>query len=300
MKQFIVTLLFIVFVSGAVAQPTFKCGWTSYKTSMIVHEFTYSYLFKDSIKFFLADSTCTFIAPDSQAMLKVDYPFHDNVTYKTASYYNEKKKLIKCENYKDNLVQVLKEFKYDDKGRKIVETEDNKINIKVYKKTFEYVTEKNNEQVIKEISYYNGALEFYTRTYFNKENVKYKEIRLNDNNKDIVHEEKFFYNAAGRLKERSVFFPEWKVTKNFPEIGADDPAKCFKSEQLNIPDKPSVSSKITFLRKLLTKNRALLLDADCHDFSYRFYGSDCEVIISTTKTNNIKQVVFRYKERLHY
>jgi hypothetical protein len=133
-----------------------------------------------------------------------------------------------------------------------------------------------------------------------KDNRKVKEVRLNDNNKDIVHSEYFYYTSDGRLKERTVFFPEWKVTKKFDEAGGEDPAKCFKALAVNIADKPSVNSKISFLRKLLTKNQAMLLDPDCHNFTYRFYSPDCEVLVRTTKTNNIKEVIFRYKERLHY
>ncbi|MBC7554395.1 MAG: hypothetical protein H7257_10495 [Taibaiella sp.] len=300
MKLFFLAFFLVVNSTISFSQSTFKCGWTTFKTSTLVHEYTYSYTLQDSVKFFLADSVKYFIAPDSQAILKVEYPFHDKITYKTASYLNDKKKVTKCEEYKDNLVTGVKDYKYDDKGRVIYELDENKVINRTYKKTFEYVTEKNGEQVIKEVSYFNGALEFYTRSYFNKNNQKYKEIRLNDNNKDIVHEEKFIYNAAGKLKSRSVYFPEWKVTKNFPEAGGDDPDKCFKTNPVNISDKPSAATKIGFMRKLLTKNKSILLDPDCHEFSYRFYNSDCEVIVSTTKINNIKQVIFRFKERMHY
>ncbi len=287
-------------VAGAYAQPTFKCGWTQYKTTMIIHEFTYSYVYKDSFKLFLADSTKTFVAPDSQVTLKVSYPFRqDKDVYQTADYYNAKRKLVKSEDYKDKLLQVSREFKYDDKNRKIYSFEDNKASGNNYKRLLDYSVDKGcGEVVITESSYFNGRIEFYTKSFFDKNSVKVKEIRLNDNNKDVVHVENFFYNAAGRLRERTVFFPEFKVTKTFPEFGSEDPAKCFKSQVLNISDKPALGTKVGFLRKLLNKNQGLLLDKDCHDFEYRFFNSDCEVIIGTTKTNNVKQVIFRFKEKV--
>ena len=301
MKSFLIAFFtfFVLFNASAQSPATFKCGWNTYHTATVIHEFTYSYVYKDSFKLYLADSTKTFIAPDSQVVLNIDYPFHDNIVYKVANYYNAKRKVIKTEEYKDNSVQVLRDFKYDDKNRKIYSYEDNKLTLNNYKKLYDYSTEKGTgDIVITETSYFNGALEFYTKSYFDKNSSKYKEVRLNNNNKDIVHVEKFFYNAAGKLKSRSVFFPEFQVTKEFPEAGGDDPVKCYKSMAMNISDKATLQTKVSFLKKLLMKNQALLLDKDCHDFEYKFTSSDCEVVISTTKTNNIKQVIFRLKEKV--
>jgi hypothetical protein len=299
MRKCIFILLLLVVGCRISAQTTFKCGWTTYKASMIIHEYTYSYTLGDSIRLFLADSTKTFVAPDSAATLNIDYPFKDNITYKVANTYNAKKKLIKSDELKNDGVQVSREYKYDDKNRKVYETEDNKISNNIYKKTFSYSTEKNGDQLVSESAYFNGRIEFYTRSYYDKRNVKYKEVRLNDDNKEVVHVENFIYNDAGRLKERSVYFTQFKVTKTFPE-GGDSPADCFKSQVVNITDKASPATKIAFLKKLIAKNKPSLLDPSCHEFECRFYNSDCEVLISTTKTNNIKKVVFRYKERLHF
>lgn len=294
-------IAFLLLVQGYClqAQSTFKCGWTSYKTAMIVHEYTYSYTYSDSFRLYLADSTKTFIAPDSAATLMISYPFRDNNRYQIASYYNPKKKLIKTEDYKDNLVQVTKEYKYDDKNRKIYQHEDNRLNSNSFKKTYDYSTDKNGDFIVSEISYFNGRVEFYTKTYYDKNGVRYKEIRLNDNNKDVVHVENFYYNAAGKLKERTVFFPEFKVTKKFQEQGGDAPAKCYKAQVVNIPDKVTLGTKISYLKKLLYRNNAALLDPECREFEYRFFSSDCEVIIGTTKINNVKQVIFRFKERVN-
>ncbi len=299
MNKLFITFLLLVQGLSLQAQSTFKCGWTTYKTAMIVHEYTYSYTYSDSFRLYLADSTKTFIAPDSAATLTISYPFRDNNKYQTANYYNARKRLAKTEEYKDNLVQVMKEYKYDDKNRKIYQYEDNRLNSNNFKKTYDYSTDKNGDFIVSEVSYFNGRVEFYTKTYYDKNNVRYKEIRLNDNNKDVVHVENFYYNAAGKLKERTVFFPEFKVTKKFQEPGGDVPVKCYKSQVVNIPEKVTLGTKISYLKKLLYKNNGALLDQDCHEFEYRFFSSDCEVIIGTTKVNNVKQVIFRYKERVN-
>jgi hypothetical protein len=299
MIKSIFTLLFLALAYQLSAQTTFKCGWVSYKASMVIHEYTYSYTIGDSIRLFLADSTKTFVAPDSAATLNVDYPFKDNTTYKIANTYSPKKKVIKSDELKNDQVQISREYKYDDKNRKISEIEDNKVTGNIYKKTFSYSNEKNGDLVVKEAAYFNNRVEFYTKAYYNSSNVKYKEIRLNDDDKEVVHVENFIYNDAGRLKERTVYFTQFKVTKTFPE-GGDDPANCFATQTVNITEKPTLGTKITFLKKLIAKNKPTLLDPGCHEFEYKFRNSDCEVVIATTKTNNIKKVIFRYKEHLHF
>lgn len=298
MKSIAAALILLCGHICACAQATFKCGWTTYKTATIIHEYTYRYIYTDSFKLYLVDSAKTFVAPDSAATLTVSNPYVDKSKNQLANYFNAKKKVIKTEEYKDNLLQCAKEFKYDDKNRKILQTEDNRLTNGSYKKTYEYNTEKNGDFVITEVSYYNGRVEFYTKTYYDKNNVKYKEVRLNDNNKDIVHVENFYYNAAGKLRERSVYFPEFKVTKKFPESGGDVPAKCFRVQGLNASDKPSLHTRVSFLKRVLNGYKANLFDADCTEFEYKLYSQDCEVIISTTKVNNVKQVVFRYKEKM--
>jgi len=301
MKKQLFTALFLLPIISLSAQTTFKCGWDTYKARMVIHEYTYSYNFKDSVHLYLADSTRIYISSDSSAILSIDYPFHDNIKYKVANYYNSSKKLIRTEEYKDDAMQTMKEYRYDDKNRKIFQSEDNKVNGNNYKKQYDYSTDKKTgESVIHEASYFNGRIEFYTRSYYDKNSVLYKEVRLNDNNKDVIHEEKFKYGENGKVKERSVFFNEFKVTKTFPETAGEQPVKCYKAMAVNIPEKATLGGKISFLKKLLTKNQAMLLDPDCHEFEYKFTNSDCEVIVSTTKTNGVKQVIYRYKERVPF
>jgi len=279
------------------AQPTFKCGWNTYKTNMVIHEYTYSFVLKDSVKLYLEDSAKYFVAPDSAAVLKVGYPMRDNITFKEANWFNIKKKLTKKEEYKGNELMSVAEYKYDDKFRKIMQTEENKVTSSNYKKVYDYSIEKaTGNTIISEVSYFNGRVEFYTKTYYDNASHKIKEVRLNDNNKDIVHVEDFIYGANGKVKQRSVFFPEFKVTKKFDELGGDDPIKCFRAQPLVTTEKVMNNNKISFLKRFLHKNAPLLLDKDCHTYEYKFQNTTVEIVISTVPVNNIKQVIIRIKE----
>lgn len=299
MRSFVTTLL-ISLPSLVLAQATFKCGWDTYKTAMVVHEYTYRFEIRDSVHLYLADSTKSWVAQDSQVVMNVTFPFQGYKTiFKKAEYYNPKRKMAKMEEWKDNLTTTIKEFKYDDKNRLIQETEDNKATGKTYKKVYDYSTDKNGDQVIKSVSYENGAVEFYTNSYIDKDNRKTKEVRLNNNNKDILNTENFYYTTDGRLKQRTVYFHEWKVNKKFDEPGGEDPAKCFRAIPLTVNEKPALNTKVAFLRKLLKQNQAMLLDPDCRNYIYRFYNKDCEALVRTTKVNNITEVVFRFRERAH-
>lgn len=299
MRSILVTLFIFNLSYVAFGQATFKCGWNTYKTAFIQHEYTYNCLLKDSIKLFWQDSTVTFITADSLLAFTVDYSSQEKSLYKSARFFNPKKQLIKEEEYKDNDLQSIVEYKYDEKRRKIYQLDDNRVTKTTYKKTFEYLSDKKtNDSIIQEVAYANGRVEFYTKTYFNKQGLKYKEVRLNDNNKDIVHVENFFYNAAGKLKERTVFFPEFNVTKKFPENINDNPEKCSRSLPINVADKFTPASKVGFAKKVLNRNLSLLYDVACHDYAYRFHNKDCEVKIVTTKINNVKQVTVAYKEKI--
>jgi hypothetical protein len=232
-------------------------------------------------------------------ILTISFPFREKSVYKTINYLSGKKQLIKTEEFRDDNPLVTKEWRYDDKGFKTLYYEDNKMNGKNYKKTYEHTTDKKNgETIVTESSYFNGKIEFYTKSYYDKKNVKYKEVRLNDNNKDVVHIESFIYGENGKLKERSVFFPEWHVTKKFAEKGGDAAPKCFKTMPVGIADKPTLSSKQIYLKKVLTKNQFIVLSSECEEFEYRFRNfSNCEIVVTPTHVNNAKKVIFRYKEK---
>jgi hypothetical protein len=281
------------------AQATFKAGWNTYKTGWIIHQYNYNYAKGDSSRLFPADSARILVSSDSAAVMTISYPEHDKNTNKTVNYFNIKKQLTKTEEYtNENLINV-KEWGYDDAGRKISYIEQNKNTGNTYKKNYDYTTDKKTKEVVMtESSSYNGRIEFYTRTYFDKTGKKTKEVRMNDNNKDVVHIESFIYGENGKVRERSVFFPEWKVTKKFQEKEGNELPKCFRTMPVGTAEKPTLAGRVPYIRKLLLRNTALLNDADCNDFEYTFRNfTNCDIIISSTNASNTKKITFLYKEK---
>jgi hypothetical protein len=286
-------------ISGR-CQSEFKIGWNTYKTGIILHEYTYNIAGKDSIQLIMTDSATVLWTSDSSVSVTINCPFREHVVYKTARFYNAKKQLVKTEEYKDESLMVTNEWKYDDKNRKCYHVEDNKQKGNVYKKTMEYATDKKTgETICSECAYFNGRIEFYTKCYYNKANEKYKEVRLNDNNKDVVHIESYTYGENGKVKERSVFFPEWKVTRKFQEKEGNQLPKCFKSFPLASGDKVTLATKEVFLRKFIPKIQTAP-DRDCDDYEFKFSKLNCEVALAPTKVNNGRKVTFRFRERVSF
>jgi hypothetical protein len=300
MKKTILTIILFAVSTQIQAQPTFKIGWNTYKAGMIIHEFTYNYTNKDSLRLYQADSGKTFVSADSMVTLTNTYPMHEKSVFKTAYFFNAKKQVVRCEEYVDDNLQRSWEWKYDDKGHKIYSLEDNKVNGNNSKKTYDYITDKRSgELVVTENSYNNGRIEFYTKSYFNKNNQKYKEMRLNDNNKDVIHIESYTYGDNGKVKERSVYFPEFKVTKKFEEHDGSLLPKCYNTFPMNTVEKVSLSTKVAYIKRVLTRNQNILSDKDCQDFVFKFTNNtNCDILVSTTKVNNGRQVIYKFKERV--
>ena len=298
MKNIVFALVLFFFFANTWAQSTFKAGWDTYKTGMITHEYTYNYSFNDSFRLYFADSSIIFSAPDSAVVVMINYPVQSKTFHKTINYFNAKKQVLKTEEYKGENLLFTREWKYDDKNRKNYYYEDDKVNDKSYKKTYDYSTDKKTgDLIITESDYSNGRIEFYTKSYYDKQLVKYKEVRLNDNNKDIIHIETYTYGDNGQLLGRSVFFPEFKVTKKFAEPGADDPPKCLKTLPLSPSEKIYLPGKVIYLKNFLNKIRPLLSKPECIEYEYKYANMANEIIISTNKVNSGSKVVFRYKER---
>lgn len=293
------TIIALLLCSWALQAQTFKAGWNTYPVGSTTREYTYMASFADSLRLNPSDSACTYASPDSSVTMTVTYPCRERSVYKTINYFNPKKQIIKTEEFKDDNQQSLSEWKYDDKNRKSCHVHENKLNGNVYRKTYDYTEDKKSgDFIITENSYYNGKIEFYTKSYYNKAHVKYKEVRLNDNNKDVIHIETFTYGENGKVKERSVYFPEWKVTKKFPEYEGMMPVKCYKTLPPGIADKPALANRTLYMKKVMTKNKVMLQDSECSNFEYAFNtGPTCEMIVSPTKVNKNMKVVFRYKER---
>ena len=281
------------------AQVTFKSGWDTYKTSLLTHEYTYSINTADSTKTIMTDSVNLYASADSLVIMTVHAPFNDRSVYKTTVFLNAKKQLIKKEEYKNEGLQQIDEYRYDNKERKLCMVDDNKQSGNNFKKLYDYTNDKKSgETVITETSYFNGRIEFYTKTYLDKKNVKLKEVRLNDNNKDVLHIETYVYGENGKVKERTVYFPEWKKTTRFEEKEGSESPKCNKTLPVGTAEKITLTNRMSIIKKLLLRNQALLGDKDCPDYDYKFTNfTNCDIIVSNTKTPNVKKVVFRYKEK---
>ena len=300
MKHLFIFLLACFIIIDCTAQKSFKAGWNTYSTGYLIHEYTYAMQFQDTLKLNQTDSALIYCTLDSLVRMTVTFPYKQKDSFKTINIYNSRKLLVRTEEYKNELLLYSKDWKYDDKDRQVLFLTDNKVNGNTYKKIYEYsVDKKGGDMVVSESSYINGRIEFYTKGYINKQNQKYKEVRLNDNNKDIVHVETFTYGDNGKVKLRSVYFPEWKVTKNFDEYEGTIPLKCFSYLPIVLIDKITVPGRVAFLKKLLVKNRALFNDTECHEFDHKFTNKfTCEVEVLTTKVNNGRNVIFKYKERV--
>jgi hypothetical protein len=299
MKSVIFTLLFFVFALNSHAQSTFKGGWNTYQTGAIIHEYTYNFN-DDTAKLFLLDSATTLVSTDSLATLTLSYPARDKSIYKTLHYFNARKLLVKKECYKNDNMTSSYEWSYDEKNRKAVYIEDNKVSGNVFRKTYDYnADKKNGDNVVTENSYINGRIEFYTKMYYDKSNVKYKEVRLNDNNKDVVHIESYIYGENGKVKERSVYFPEWKVTRKFQERDGCILPRCYRCLPVGTAEKITLANRLSFVKRLLGRNIALLSDPGCEQYEYLFKNfTNCEITVLTTTPNNAKKVVFRFKEKI--
>lgn len=299
MKQLILAFIIFSFSSDIWAQATFKAGWDTYKIGVLTHEYNYSFSTNDSIRLSLTDSSKIMSSPDSAVVLTMTYPARESNVYKTINYFNPKKQVLKTEEYRGDNLLVSREWKYDDKNRKNYYTEDNKVTGKNYRKNYDYATDKKTgDLIVTESSYYNGKIEFYTKTYYDKKMVKYKEVRLNDNNKDIIHIESYTYGDNGQITERSVYFPEFKVTKKFPETPSDDGPKCAKTMTLNATEKIYLPGKAIYLKNFLNKIRPMLTDPECARYQYKYVNFVNEIIVSTTKTKYLSQVALRYKEKM--
>ena len=300
MKPFTaVSILFLCLGQGALAQTTFKAGWKTYEAASVIREYNYHYTHTDSVRITLADSAITYIAADSAVVMTQAIRGRDANVYRTVHFFGPKKQLLKTDEYKDDNLLETNEWRYDDKNRKISHIRSNTTNKNVYKKLYDYtVDKKTGESVTSEAAYINGKIEFYTKLYYDKNNVMYKEVRLNDNNKDIVHVENFTYGENGKVKERSVYFPEFKVTKTFTEPAGNIPAKCFGLKAIPPMERVNPTMKVPYIRRVIGKNLAALQDTSCPEYEYTFTNNvNCIITISANKSNKHRTVRYRLKEK---
>ncbi len=295
-KSELILLCTLLLQLGVKAQPGFKAGFKTYTPTAIIHEHIYRYVPTDSTRLYLLDSNKTFVTADSTVVMTEAYK--DKAQWKTVRYFNSKRQQVKLEEYKDEALQEVNEWRYDEKNRKTHHFRDNRVNGSLYRKQYDYtIDKKSGETVVTECSFFNNKIEFYTRMYYDKNNVLYKEVRMNDNNKDIVHVETFTYGENGKVKERSVYFPEFKVTKKFPEPAGECPLKCTALLPAGVADKFNPATKTGYIKRVLFKNAAKINDPDCKEYEYTFSNNtNCAVTVTASKAH--KLVKFRYKEKL--
>lgn len=298
-KPLLFFLLALLTSGDTPSKGTFKAGFKTFNIGSVVHEYTYTFNAADSARLTVIDSSKTLIATDSAATLVETLNTRDKAIYKTVQYYNGKRQLVKKEEYKNENLQEANDWTYDDKNRKTTHFRDNKITNTRYRKSYDYSTDKKTgETVVTESSFVNNTIEFYTKLYYDKKNMLQKEVRLNDNNKDVIHVESFTYGENGKVKERTVFFPEFKVTKKHQEPAGELPKKCFTILPAGIAEKVTLPKKTIFIKRVLIKNAAVLSDAECKDFEYTFTnGVDCSIAVTPGKKAGLKTVKFRYKEK---
>lgn len=305
-KQQLIGFVGVVFLAlgvlsnSASAQSTFKAGWNTYNTGMIIHEYNYKYMHSaDGPHLYATDSALTFVDRDSLVTMRVAHNPKGGVEYKTINYMNPRKYVIKKEEYSNGNMVELNTWKYDDKNRMTFHLKQDKTNGYTYKKNYRYEKEKNGGYIMFESSYFNGRIEFYTKYHYDSKKVLVKEVRLNDNNKDVVHVETYTYGENGKVKERSVYFPEFRVTKTFKEPEGNVPAKCSATMAAGIKAIANPATKISYIKGVIMKNLATISDPECSDFDFTFSNkSNCSVRVASTKINNGRIVCYQFREKM--
>lgn len=291
MRRFFPLLLLLAFENDTHAQTSFTADFKTYNIATIIKEYRYNYQISDAISTSFIDSTVTWVGPDSLVTLSIDYPSD----HRTINYLNKKKQVLKTEYMRGETLMNYKVWRYDSFNR-ITYYEVKQIAApgQSYIKTFHFDNKKTAEGSSEtEYSYFNGKQEFATTSYFDKKNVKQKEVRVNGGGLTI-HIETYRYDTHGRLRERSIYFPEYRTTKNFAESVGPDP-KCMK--QFLLPKEiVTEANREKIITRELTKYKKPLLDKDCDNLEYKVSNTACEITISKEKESN-KIVIFKTLER---
>ena len=297
--------VWFLFVTSFVAiscygQTSFVVGKDNMMTGFITHQYLYDLSFQDSFKIKLIDSVLILASKDSLVVQELNHPIGDATVLSTVTMLNKQKKPIKIMEYRGAALQMSKEWTYDGSGEHPTQyVEENKVRNTVRKEIYSSSSDKINGDLVIEVTAYNGEkVDYYSREYYDKSNRKYKEVRLNDNKKDVMHTENYIYNDAGKLVSRSVYFKEFNVTKTFKEPESTGPAKCFKNFPLVLKDRVSYANRTPLTTTFLKSNQALIMDKDCKEFEYSFKSFNCEMQVKSTKTAGAKQLKVTVRERI--
>ncbi len=294
--------LFISNIITSTAQTSFRVGQEVYQTGTIQSIYTYYYEFKDSFKIKIIDSCQIFSTSDSLVNLTTNYLLAESIIKKNVDILNNKKKVIRNETYTNANLEKIINIKYDNKtGMKSVYEEDNKVNGNKYYKIYDYETDKSSGGLIAtETSSLNGKIESYTKEYFDKKKVKIKEVKLHSNNKTVMDIVNFFYDANGKLKERTIYFTDFKITKHFPEpqLTTISP-KCYLNYPLILTEKVTNKNKIVFLKKFMLKNKENFLKKDCADLLCKYISLNYEISAKKSSDSQNRIIIFSIKEKIN-
>jgi hypothetical protein len=283
---------------GAVGQKQFKVGDKMLNAASVQREFYYEVVGKDSAVVKLNDSAVSYATADSAVCMRMNYVVGGGLPTKEVALRNEKRQLLKLTHYVGDNVINESSWEYEAGGlRKISMVEDDKSKGVVRKEGYEYSNDKiNGDQIITVTKYNGGKVEGYLKQYFDKGGRKYKEVQIADNKKDVVHTETFYYAENGKLRSRSIYFNEFKVTKDFVESGGDEPEKCTKNFALALSDKPTSANKDAVLRTFINKNKALMTDKDCNFYDYTFKSPGCDINLRNSPKSGAKQATIIIRE----
>lgn len=293
-KTVLATTLMLLSVSSR-AQNTFQSGWKTYKTGTLTKQYDYTFDFRDSVKLALLDSVSTFASTDSTVVVILESAPNAKPT-RTVNYLNNNQKVVKSEYYIGETLMKVNQWRYDPLNRityfSYSETSAPRHN---YIRTYSYQVEKTAEGSLEtERSTYNGRAEFTTEHYFNKKHEPLRDIRMNDVH-HVEHIETFVYDKEGNLKERVIFFPEFRATKHF-EVAHTD-GKCEKNFPKGI-DKVIPSYREVYLRHLIAKYKLALLDDNCPTLEYNFNNPGTDILITKEKEHHTRKISFITKYRL--
>ena len=293
--SFLAMMLVLLMSLHCGAQSTFQSGWKTYKTGTLAKQYDYSFDFGDSVRLAFLDSIATFASTDSSVTVSIENAPKSKPT-RTVNYLNSKKQVVKCEYYVGDALYKVNLWHYDTFNRiTYFSYAETKAPVHNYVRTYSYQAEKTAEGTLEiERSSYNGKPEFTTEHYFNKKHMPLKDIRMNDVHQ-IEHIETFKYDANGHLKERSIFFPEFGVTKHFEEKHAD--TKCIKNIPLGKEHVPPAAREL-YMKRLVARNKLAFLSDDCPDLEYTFSNGAIDIVVTKEKEHNRRKISFTTRERL--
>ena len=303
MRRVVVVFCFIclLFSGGTIncfAQKTFKVDGETFVTGMITRQYLYDITFRDSFLLHLVDSEVVYATLDSGIIADFNWPIGGAYVAKFWTM-NKQRFPLKCRYFTADHLVSEQSWDYDPTGKiKLEFTEGDKAKGTLRKETYSYSEDKiNGDQIILVSSTLNGKPEFFTKQYYDKRNLKYKEVRLADNKKDVVHTESFNYDEGGRLVSRSIHFNEFNTTKTFKEAESTVGGKCFKRLPLSLKERVTAGNKVQILRKMLGENQVIINDPSCKDFEYSFKSFSCEILVKTNSKSGTKQAVLTIREK---